>query len=541
MERNTATEGSSLSSYLRVLRRRKWIALQAIVLIPAAAVGVSLLQDAKYRASSQVLLSRQNLPASLNGVTDPTFSVDPNRLPQTQADVARLPVIAARTLAARGIHDRTAASFLGQSSVSSSSTADILKFSVTDRDPRLAKRLATEYARQYIAYSEEITTGAIDRARGDVQSRLTQLEAAGDSLSALYQSLAEKEQQLATMAALQTGNATLVQAAARAVQVQPRPVRNGILGLAVGVVLGIGLVFLREALDTRVRSAPEVAAKLGIPLLGRVPAPPRSIRANNKLVMVEESTNSKSEPFRVLRTSLEFVNLEPGAKSIMVTSALSGEGKSTTAANLAVALAHGGKSVILVDLDLRRPFLHQFFDLNGHAGGLTAVALGKIDLDSALAPVLNGSLISAKRQGKNGPAKVDGPAKVGRLDVLNAGILPPNPGEFVSSTAIGEILKSLRDRADVVLVDAPPIVGLGDALALSARVDALLLVTRLRLLRRSTLNELRRVLDAAPAPALGFILTEAEADEAYDYGYSYPYYEYGGGNGKRQEGDRALL
>jgi succinoglycan biosynthesis transport protein ExoP len=533
MEWSTAAEGSSLGAYLRVLRRRKWIFLQAIVLIPAAAVALSLHQGAKYRASSQVLLSRQNLPASLNGVSDPTFSVEPNRLPQTQADVARLPVIAGRTVSALQLHDRTAAALLAESAVSPSSTADLLSFSVTDRDPRLAQRLATEYARQYIAFSEQVTTGAIDRARRDVGARLTQLKLAGDSHAALYESLVEKEQQLATMATLQAGNATLVQAAGRGVQVEPRPVRNGILGLALGVLFGLGLVFLREALDTRVRSALEVAAKLGIPLLGRVPAPPRSIRGNNKLVMIEEPATSKSEPFRVLRTSLDFVNLDSRAKSIMITSALSGEGKSTTAANLAVALAHAGKSVILVDLDLRRPFIDRFFELNGHAG-LTEVALGTTHLDAALAPVLIGS---------HGPTRwksLNGPVKLGRLDVLKAGILPPNPGEFASSSAIAEILAELRDRADVVVVDAPPIVGLGDALALSARVDALLLVTRLKLLRRSTLNELRRVLDAAPVPALGFILTEADADEGYDYAYRYAYYERDG-NGAKQEFDRALL
>jgi non-specific protein-tyrosine kinase len=271
-----------------------------------------------------------------------------------------------------------------------------------------------------------------------------------------------------------------------------------------------------------------------MPLLGRVPAPPRSIRGHNKLVMIEEPATSRSEPFRVLRTSLDFVNLDPRAKSIMVTSALSGEGKSTTAANLAVALAHAGKSVILVDLDLRRPFIDRFFELNGHPG-LTAVALGMTDLDAALAPVRIGSHSPRRRQ------SVNGPVKRGRLEVLQAGILPPNPGEFVSSSVIAEILAELRDRADIVLVDAPPIVGLGDALALSARVDALLLVARLKLLRRSTLTELRRVLDAAPVPALGFILTEADADEGYEYSYrQYPYYERDG-NGTKQEFDHALL
>src|SRR5262249_8910325 len=159
--------------------------------------------------------------------------------------------------------------------------------------------------------------------------------------------------------------------------VQPRPVRNGIIGFALGALLGIAFAFLREALDTRVRSASEVAARLGVPLLGRVPAPPRAIRTSDKLVIVEEPAGSRSEPFRVLRTNLQFVDIDRGSRVIMVTSALSGEGKSTTAANLAVALAQAGKHVVLVDLDLRRPFIDRFFSLTGQPG-LTSVALGTV-------------------------------------------------------------------------------------------------------------------------------------------------------------------
>src|SRR5947209_4050415 len=131
MDSHAGTESSSLAAYLRVLRRRKWLVLMAVVLVPAAAVGFSLKQKAKYEASAQVLLSRQSFANSLNNVSDPSFSIDPNRLPQTQADVARVPTVAQRTLAALHLTDRTPTDLLNQSTVSPSAAADHLTFTVS--------------------------------------------------------------------------------------------------------------------------------------------------------------------------------------------------------------------------------------------------------------------------------------------------------------------------------------------------------------------------------------------------------------------------
>src|SRR5205814_1509032 len=136
----------------------------------------------------------------------------------------------------------------------------------------------------------------------------------------------------------------------------------------------------REALDTRVRSAEEVVERLELPLLARLPEPPRKLRADNRLAMLAEPTGVQAEAFRMLRTNLEFSALGKEIRTIMVTSSVEQEGKSTTVANLAIALARAGQRVVLVDLDLRRPFIDRFFDLDDHAG-LTQVAIGHATLE----------------------------------------------------------------------------------------------------------------------------------------------------------------
>ena len=167
-----AQEHSSLRDYLQVLRRRKWIVLTAVVVVPVAAYLFSAQQQSKYRATAEVLLSRQNLSQSLNGVQDPTLSIQPDRLAQTQADLARVPPVVERTLRAADANGITAGEFTADSSVSAKTDADLLTFNYTHHDPDLAARLATEYARQYIAYRTQLDTQALAKARTQVQDRI---------------------------------------------------------------------------------------------------------------------------------------------------------------------------------------------------------------------------------------------------------------------------------------------------------------------------------------------------------------------------------
>jgi len=514
----TGREPRTLRDYLQVVRRRRWVILLALVVGPLAAVTLAMRQQPLYSASAEVLLSRQNLANSLTGAQDPTLYLQAERYAQTQADLAEVGEVAQRTLDALALDDRTAQNLLDEVSVKALANADILSFRALDPSPTLAAQIATEYARQYTQYRKEIDTAALERAEGEVQRQMHSLESAGKTEGALYGSLVDKLQQLKTMEALQTSNAFLFRPADPGVKVQPRPARSALLGLVLGLFAGLGVAFLWEALDTRVRTAESVAEHLGLSLLARLPAPPRRFSGSDRLLMLDEPTNEQAEAFRLLRTNLEFANLDRGARTIMVTSAVAGEGKSTTVANLAVALARGGRHIVLVDLDLRKPSLHKFFDLEGHPG-LTQVALGRAALEDALVRIDLGDGVTAS---SGNLKQLNGPGRVpGTLEVLGSGPLPPNPGEFVGTRALHDVLAEVASRAHLVLVDAPPLLSLGDALALTAKVDALFVVSRLKLVKKQLVDELKRVLATCRAAKLGFVVTGTNADSAYGYGYGY--------------------
>lgn len=529
---------AGLRDYLNVARRRKWIILQAVVLVPIAAALYSASHSPVYGATASVLLSRTNLANSLTGIQDPSQFTQDTTLVQTQAQLARVPEIARRSIVALGDRSMTLQEFLGESSVSTSPNTDIIGFHFVSGDPLLAARAATEYAQQYTQYRRGLDTASLEGARREVSNRIDQLVSQGDSRTALYTTLVEREQQLRTMEALQTSNANVVQTAERARKIGPRPGHAALLGLFLGIMLGAALAFLRETLDTRVRNAQEIGARLVLPLLARIPEPPKRLRSEDRLAMLDEPTGIHAEPFRVMRTNLEFATLGRDVKSIMITSAVEQEGKSTTIANLAIALARGGQNVILVDLDLRRPYLEKFFDLHDRPG-ITQVVLGRASLDEALVrvPIMQAKPSAQLRPrydmsgGANGEEEGNGNGNGigngngngvhGRLLVLGSGPIPPDPGEFVASNGLAVVLAELRDSADIVLVDAPPVLHVGDAMVLSAKVDAMMLVTRMEKVRRPMLAEVHRVVDATPTPKLGFVITGAEAEDGYGYGYGY--------------------
>jgi succinoglycan biosynthesis transport protein ExoP len=517
-------EESSLPDRLQVLRRRKWILVQMVIVVPLVAVLFSMTREPRYEASAGVLLSRPSLVSTLTGTPDPGAYLKPERLMQTEAELALTPVVAKRTLAAVGLGSMSPDDFLEASSVTPKPNADLLKFKASNRDPNVAKRLATEYARQFTIYRDEVDSIAIDRARRKLAKRISDLERSGARTLPLYQSLLEKQRDLETLAALGNSSPRVVREADKAVQVAPRTMLAGVFGLALGIVLGIGLAFLLEAFDARVSSADEVRRRLRLRLLGQIPEPSRAVVSRNELAVLVDPSSATAEAVRMLRTNIDLINLERQtnidlvnferqAKSILVTSCVPREWKSTTIANLAVAYAQAGKRVALVDLDIRLPTLHFLFDIPPEQPGLTDVVLGYATLEEALCKIVFRETDVTLEQRVNGGLKIEGV-----LRLLACGSPPPNPGEFVGGHQVEAILAELRDRFDLILIDSPPLLLFGDALALSANVDGILVVTRLNLVRRATLNEVRRALDASAAPPLGVALVGAETDGGYgDY------------------------
>ncbi len=501
----------ALAQFLRVLRRGIWTVVLATVVTTVTVVTISLRQPDLYEGSADVLLRPQNVAASLGDITQPND--DPERVVATQARVARLPAVAEAALKAAGKDGGRADDLLDASSVSAA--ADFLTFSVRDRDPNTAVKLATAYARAYTEYRRSLDTESLIQARRELENEMRALRARGEERSALYAALAAKDQQLRTNELLQTSNASLVRPADTAKKVQPRPLRDGVVALVLGLVLGVALAFSADALTARVRTVDEIQERLGLPLLARIPDAAQRRRGREQLAMLASPHGADAEAFRILATNLDFVSADHPVTKVLVTSALPGEGKTATIANLGVAFARIGRRVVLVDLDLRSPSIDRLFGLAPGQPGVTDVATGRMTLDAALVRVPIPNSEEDSELATNG-------AGHGTLEVLPSGRLAANPAEFIASaTSIANLLDRLAVRAHLVLVDAPPILEASDAVTLSAKVDAMLVVARLGETSRAVMSELRRVLDGAPARKLGFVAMGVKDEE--DYGRAYAY------------------
>ena len=501
----------TLSDYVAVLRRQKLFVLGAVVLVPVLALVMSLRQQKLYEASAQVLLSNENLAASLTGQSS-SRPDQSDRIVATDAKLARVTPVLEHVLQVVPVKGLTVSGLRDHSRVSADTSTNLLTFNVTIQDPEAARRLASEYARQFTLYQRQLDSLPLARALRAVESRLRQLPAGGGSQRTLYESLINKQQQLRAMEALGSANTFVVQNADAASQVQPRPIRSAALGFGLGLLIGLALAFLVEALDRRVRGHEEIEERLGLPLLARLRAPDRHLREHGRLAMLRDPHGVQAEAFRLFRSNVELANLRHRAKTFMVASALPGEGKTTTAANLAVAFAQHGRRVILVDLDLRRPSIHLMLELDRQPG-ITDVTLGNATLDDALVEVSVEGV--SPRETRGGAGRRGN----GTLLVLPSGSVPADPGSLVGTDELRQILAELRSRADLVLIDTPPLLQVGEALSLSAEVDAMLVVTNIRTVTRPVLKELARVLEMCPAAKLGFALTSATVQETYRYAY----------------------
>jgi Mrp family chromosome partitioning ATPase/capsular polysaccharide biosynthesis protein len=503
--------------------------------VPLAAVALALRQSPLYQSSADVLLQNQTLPSALSGISDQSsgsFGATPTTSIDTQLVIAQLPLLSDRVAAALRKHGVSPSEVAGSTSAAEVGDTQVLRFTTASSSPALTTRIANEYAGQFALYDDHLSTTSINNAIRALSGRIAELQSrSGTQTRSQIVALQTKIGDLQTYLSLQTSAAKVVRPAVDTTKIRPRPTKYGLLGLGLGLVLGIGLAFLRDAFDTRLRTPEQIGGVLRLPLLARVPPPSRQLQRDHRLAMIAEPTSHGADAYRRLRMNLEFAAVGKPSQVIMFASALAKEGKSTTLANLAVAAALAGKNVAVVDLDLRRPALSRFFRLDDTEPGLTAVVLGHAALDDALLRVPLESLSRNTPDrfatpGTNGNSaggtQRSGMPTTGSLVVLPSGILPPDPGDFVGLEGVGHLISALRERVDLVLLDVPPLLAVGDGLTISGLADSLVVVIRSENARRKITGELAGVLARMRAEGLGYVLCGAGADDSsgyYGYGY----------------------
>jgi polysaccharide biosynthesis transport protein len=516
------TRPVTLAGYLEIVRRRIWIIVVLAVLAAGSAYFVARSESPLYQATAQVLVNRASIVSAISGVQDPTIG-DPTRFLTTESEIARSPTLVNRVAAAARVPGLTSGNLLlAQSSVTPEADADVLDIAVTWPTSAGATTLVNTYADEFTRYKTELDTQKVNAALATIHARIKSLGSHGATPSPSLATLEQYQTQLETIGTLLAGNTTVLRPAPGAAKVRPRPNRTALLGGLLGIALGFGLAFLFEALDRRVRSESEIEEVLGTPLLGRLPEPPRYLRDGKGLVTLREPTSVQAENYRKLRTNLELLNMERGVRTIMVTSAVPGEGKSTTVANLAVAFARSGRQVALVDLDLRRPLLHSFFH-TGNERGISDIAAGRESLADVLRPVvLPDGVTFVGRGSTNGSARSanDRRSEKHVLKFLPAGPVSATRErvDLLENQWLTRVLEQLGEQSDVVLVDTPPLLSIDDAMALTTKVDAIVLVLHAGI-ERPLLHELGRQLENSRAPVLGFVLTGVDDSRAYGYGY----------------------
>ncbi len=301
--------------------------------------------------------------------------------------------------------------------------------------------------------------------------------------------------------ALITGGAEFVRSATvPASPIKPTPLRNGVLAVVVGSLLGVGLAFLVEYLDDTIKSREELERVTGaIPIIGEIPEVSGwKAKGSTRVVAAAASQSAAAEAYRALRTAIDFIAIDHPMRLVQVTSANASEGKTTTLANLAVTMAMAGKRVVIVCCDLRRPRIHDFFGLS-NAVGFTSTLLGERPVSAALQAVPG----------------------IPRLRLLASGPMPPNPSELLSSQRAGDVFSALAGEADIVLIDSPPVLPVTDALVMFRHVDATLMVfSASKTTRKDAATAIAKVRQV-DGPLVGAVLNGVEADARYGYGYRY--------------------
>lgn len=486
---------------LRAIGRRWLLVLACAVIVPGVALGLTLTQEKKYSASASLLFRDPGFDTTLFGSDFFAPTLDPAREGQTNAELVSLEVISRRTAEELG-GGLTAKDVESKVEVQPGSDADVIAVEATDPDPDEAARIANTYANEYVDFRREADREKVENARGLVQDEIDSLPA-DEEAGPRGKLLRDRVSELRVLSALQTGNAELVQEANPPSQPSsPRPKRNTAIGLVLGLVLGAGLAIFLDRVDRRMRTGEEVADLFGLPLLAAIPRS-RALRRGRGGAPLER----EGVAFQMLRTNLRYFNVDRQIRSVMVTSAAAGDGKSTVAWYLATVDAMAGQRVLLIEADLRNPAMHEVIGM-APSRGLAEVLAGQLELPEAV------NAVSAVPD-------ADGAEGGAWVDVLLAGWKPPNPAQLIESERMREMLRQAEEEYDVVVIDTPPLPVVSDAIPLVSRVSGVVVVVRLVKNTRNGLTALKDQLSNLGAPTLGVVVNDVVSrTDTYDgYGY----------------------
>jgi len=510
----------NLSDYARTVWQRKWIVIVLTAAVTALVLVYSFVQTPQYEASAKLLYENQ-----LN-VADPlsTSFVDSTQRQTELANVAS--VIASPDLvrsAQAMLPQAAAVSGYSVDTVSdtkpsaSTGQSDVSTVSIRAVSPsaEIAARVANAYAQAFTAYRKAREQARVRQAEQVVRNSMDTFNSEASRQTAEYLTLEQRLQDLQILEATATGNFTILAPATTPdAPFSPRPVRNGLMGLAAGLVLGIVVALTVAQFDTRVRSQDEAVALLGVPLWGQIRKMPKGTLDDEPLVVLHESHSQPAEAIRKLRGSLEFASVDQPVKSLFITSALQHEGKSVIVCNLALALAEAGNRVVLVDGDLRRPQVHRYFKLS-NAVGVSTVLTGRTELMAALRSQAVGPRI-ATRGGAS--ASLNGDSS---LSILTSGPIPPNPAELIASKNFTALIDRLEAEFDIVIVDSPALLAVGDSAAIARCVDGMVFLVDLTQAKRPLLQEAANQISQMPCRRLGLVvIAKALRRTDYDH-YSY--------------------
>ena len=449
-----------LRDYLRILQKN-WILIAVCALVGlAAASGASIVSTPKYQSTTELYVSVQSATSSATSdlVQGTSFARQAVTSYVSVAATARVldPVIKELQL------NLTSQQLAGRVTATSPLNTVLIDITVTDADPAKAAAIAN----------------AVGRNLTDVVVNVLEKPADGG--------------------ASQVKIETVQPASIPTKPVSPNVPLNLILGLLIGLAIGVATAVVRTILDTRIHSAHDIELVTDKPLLGGITFDPDAKR--RPLVVHADPRSPRAESFRTLRTNLQFLNIEGAPRAFVITSAVPGEGKSTTAANLAIALAETGAKVALIDGDLRLPRVEEYLGIEG-AVGLTDVLIGRVELADAL-----------QKWGR------------GMLFVLPSGRIPPNPSELLGSNNMSKLLDTLSAEFTYVIIDAPPLLLVTDAAVLSKLSGGAIIVAAAGRTKRAEIAGAIRALEHSGSRLLGVVVTmlPTKGPDAYGYGtYGY--------------------